>query len=121
MTRRGTVSTNEPSAATAAGGKRYRERHATRFTEDFFRPFAGNLVASSIGIGTYLGECDDADDASYAIALRASLERGMNLVDTSVNYRCQRSERVVGKVLRDAIADGVVARDEVIVCTKGGY
>jgi aryl-alcohol dehydrogenase-like predicted oxidoreductase len=121
MTRRVTSSTSESSSATATGCKRYRERFASRFSEDFFRPFAGPLVASSIGIGTYLGECDDADDASYTTALRASLERGINLVDSSVNYRCQRSERLVGAVLRDAIAAGVVARDEVIVCTKGGY
>ena len=121
MTRRGPTSTSEPSAATAEGGKRYHARFASRFADDFFRPFAGNLVASSIGIGTYLGECSDADDASYADALRESLARGINLVDTSVNYRCQRSERVVGAVLKDAIAAGVVARDEVIVCTKGGY
>jgi aryl-alcohol dehydrogenase-like predicted oxidoreductase len=121
MTRRVTSSTSESSGATATGGNRYRERFASRFSEDFFRPFAGTLVASSIGIGTYLGECDDADDASYAAAVRASLERGINLVDSSVNYRCQRSERLVGSVLHDAIAAGVVARDEVIVCTKGGY
>jgi len=89
--------------------------------DDFFRPFAGGLAASSLGIGTYLGECDDADDAGYASAIRAALERGINVIDSSINYRCQRSERTVGNTLRDAIADGVVKRDEVIICTKGGY
>lgn len=79
------------------------------------------LTASSIGIGTYLGECDDSDDARYAAALRGALERGINVIDTSINYRCQRSERVAGRVLRESIAAGIVSRDEVIVCTKGGY
>jgi aryl-alcohol dehydrogenase-like predicted oxidoreductase len=74
-----------------------------------------------VGIGTYLGECDDSNDASYAAAIRAALERGVNVIDCSINYRCQRSERTVGDALRAAIADGVVKRDEVIVCTKGGY
>lgn len=78
-------------------------------------------MASSIGIGTYLGECDDVDDAHYARALGAALEQGINVIDASINYRCQRSERTVGSALRNAIASGVVARDEVIVCTKGGY
>ena len=78
-------------------------------------------MASSIGIGTYLGECDDTDDARYASAARAALERGINVFDASINYRCQRSERTLGAVLRDAIAAGVATRDEVIVCTKGGY
>jgi aryl-alcohol dehydrogenase-like predicted oxidoreductase len=41
----------------------------------------------------------------------------VNVVDTAVNYRCQRSERVVGAALRDASA----ARDEVVVATKGGF
>ena len=121
MTRRAPTATREHQCATAAGTERLRQRVASRFVDDFFRPFAGNLAASSIGLGTYLGECDDADDARYSAALRAALENGINLIDSSINYRCQRSERVVGAVLRDAIADGVVSRDEVIVCTKGGY
>src|SRR5215207_2663754 len=66
MTRRGTPSTGKQARATGAGTERFRERFADALTEDFFRPFAGSLNASSIGIGTYLGECDDADDASYA-------------------------------------------------------
>jgi aryl-alcohol dehydrogenase-like predicted oxidoreductase len=121
MTRRGVPSTSKNQRATAAGTERYRRRVGDRFIDDFFRPFAGDLVASSIGIGTYLGQCEDADDASYTGAVRAALENGINIIDSSVNYRCQRSERVVGAVLRDSIDAGVVARDEVIVCTKGGY
>lgn len=121
MTKRGTSSTSKRSSATQAGTQRYRDRFASRFADDYFRLFAGSLVASSIGVGTYLGDCTDADDAGYSTAIRGALERGINLVDSSVNYRCQRSERVVGSVLRNAIVEGVVARDEVIVCTKGGY
>jgi len=79
------------------------------------------LTAASLGIGTYLGECTDSDDAGYASAIAVALRRGINVIDSSINYRCQRSERVVGAALRDAIDAGVVARDEVIVCTKGGY
>jgi aryl-alcohol dehydrogenase-like predicted oxidoreductase len=121
MTRRGSPSSGKDQRATASGTERFQQRFAESFDTDFFRPFAGGLVASSIGIGTYLGECDDTDDARYASAARAALERGINVFDASINYRCQRSERTLGGVLRDAIAAGVAARDEVIVCTKGGY
>jgi aryl-alcohol dehydrogenase-like predicted oxidoreductase len=121
MTRRGSPEIGTQERATASGTERYRQRLGERFADDYFRPIGDALAASSIGIGTYLGECDDADDASYAAAIRAALEQGINLIDSSVNYRCQRSERTVGLVLRDAIADGTVKRDEVIVCTKGGY
>ena len=121
MTRRGSPTIGTEQRATAAGTARYRQRFGERFADDFFRPLGDALVASSIGIGTYLGECDDADDAAYAGAIRAALERGVNIIDSSVNYRCQRAERTVGLVLRDAINDGIIKRDEVIVCTKGGY
>lgn len=121
MTRRGSPSTSKDQRASASGTERFKRRFADGFAADFFRPFAGDLVASSVGIGTYLGECDDSNDASYAAAIRAALERGVNVIDCSINYRCQRSERTVGDALRAAIADGVVKRDEVIVCTKGGY
>src|SRR5689334_22736228 len=121
MTRRGSASIGKNHRSGPAGTGRYRDRFAAGLADDFFRPFARSLVASSIGIGTYLGECDDDDDADYAKTIRAALEGGINLVDTSANYRCQRSERVVGRVLDEAITAGVLARDEIIVCTKGGY
>ena len=121
MTRRGSPSTGKDQGASPLGTARFQRRFADRFADDFFRPFAGELAASSLGIGTYLGECNDTDDTSYAAAIRAALERGINVIDSSINYRCQRSERVVGETLRAAIADGLVKRDEVIICTKGGY
>ncbi|HEV2644689.1 MAG TPA: aldo/keto reductase [Candidatus Elarobacter sp.] len=74
---------------------------------------------SALGIGTALGAPDDADDAAYAIALAAALDGGVTLLDTAINYRCQRSERVVGRVLRER-AGSNGARGP-IVSTKGGY
>jgi aryl-alcohol dehydrogenase-like predicted oxidoreductase len=121
MTRRGSPSTGDDHCASASGTERFKRRFAAGFAADFFRPFAGGLTASSLGIGTYLGECDDSTDASYTASIRAALERGINVIDSSINYRCQRSERAIGNALRAAIADGVVKRDEVILCTKGGY
>jgi aryl-alcohol dehydrogenase-like predicted oxidoreductase len=121
MTRRGSPSIGKDQGASPPGTARFQRRFADRFADDFFRPFAGELAASSLGIGTYLGECDDGDDTNYGTAIRAALERGINVIDSSINYRCQRSERVVGETLRAAIADGLVKRDEVIICTKGGY
>ena len=121
MTRRGSPSIGKDQGASPLGTARFQRRFADRFANDFFRPIAGELAASSLGIGTYLGDCEDADDEGYAAAIRAALERGINVIDSSINYRCQRSERVVGETLRAAIADGVVKRDEVIICTKGGY
>lgn len=107
--------------ATVTGTERLAARFAPERIPDFYRPAAGALLVSSIGIGTYLGEPDDADDRRYEEALRAAVTAGLNVIDTAINYRCQRSERVVGRALATLFDDGVARRDEVIVCSKGGY
>lgn len=110
-------------SATAAGTARYRDRLAGRVAAGHLReaPGLGGLVASSIGLGSYLGEESDAADAEYRAATRLALSLGANVLDAAINYRNQRSERALGAGLADAIAAGVVARDEVIVATKGGF
>jgi aryl-alcohol dehydrogenase-like predicted oxidoreductase len=85
-----------------------------------FRKMLG-LATSSIGIGTYLGESDDATDAAYEDALRTALLGGINLVDTAVNYRFQRSERSIGKVIAQLVSADKIRREEIVVATKGGY
>jgi len=79
------------------------------------------LSVSSIGIGTYLGEPDAATDADYEAALTAALGGGINLIDTAVNYRFQRSERTIGKVIAAMTAAGTIRREEIVVASKGGY
>jgi aryl-alcohol dehydrogenase-like predicted oxidoreductase len=98
------------------------EAYASRFTNlpGNFRPMLGCSV-SSIGIGTYLGEPTDQDDRAYDEALKAALRGGINLIDTAVNYRFQRSERTIGKAFADLTAAGELKREEVVVATKGGY
>ena len=111
-----------PGVATAEGTARFEARFAERYADDFYRALGREGVrVSSIGLGSYLGECDDATDDGYADTAPAALEHGINLLDTAINYRCQRSERSIGRALARAIEGGIVARDEVVVCTKGGY
>jgi aryl-alcohol dehydrogenase-like predicted oxidoreductase len=107
--------------ATPRGTARYRARHAERFARDFYRAGPLGLSLSSIGIGTYLGDDSDGDDLAYADAVRAAIGAGVNVVDTAINYRCQRSERAIGRALHGALIAGEVTRDEIVVCTKGGY
>ncbi|HXX94595.1 MAG TPA: aldo/keto reductase [Planctomycetota bacterium] len=79
------------------------------------------LKLSSIGLGTYLGNADPVTDGKYASAVGKALSVGLNVLDTAANYRYQRSERSVGAGLRKAIEEGIVARDEVVLCSKGGF
>ncbi len=115
-----------PGRATPEGTASYRERFPQlRDAGHFRRPehAAGptELWMSSIGAGTYLGEPDDATDREYTAALGRAMRSGINVLDTAINYRHQRSERNVGAALRHAVDSGEVKRNEVVVCTKAGY
>ena len=107
--------------ATDEGTRRYAKRCAPGVPAEHFHLCSPLGLLSSIGIGTYLGNEDAATDALYRRAVGRALERGLNVVDTAVNYRGQRSERAVGAALADLIGRGGLARDEVVVATKGGY
>lgn len=107
--------------ATEAGTTRFRQRFEERFIPDFYRTTPSGLTISSIGIGTYLGESSDSDDAAYEASIAAAIGSGINLIDTAINYRSQRSERAVGAAIQQVIASGTATRDELVVCSKGGY
>ena len=110
----------EARRATTSGTQRFEARTTGRLA-DFQRALPRSLAASALGMGTYLGDCTDAEDALYTQTVRAAIAAGINVIDTAINYRCQRSERAVGHAVVEAIAAGEVRRDELIVCTKGGY
>ncbi|MGH7859185.1 MAG: aldo/keto reductase, partial [Candidatus Binatia bacterium] len=109
-----------PGFATGEGTARYAARLSKTVHPAHFREAAG-LRLSSIGLGTYLGSETEDDDALYVEAVEAAVRLGANVLDTAINYRCQRSERAIGRALAGLFASGEVARDEVVVATKGGY
>src|SRR5262245_38236598 len=106
--------------ATGEGTARYAARCAPRAAPGHFRSWQG-LTLSSVGLGTYLGDDDAETDRAYQAAAVRALELGMNVLDSAINYRHQRSERSVGAALRTLIEAGVIARDEVLLATKGGF
>lgn len=106
--------------ATPEGTARYRDRFAARAAAGHFRQ-CNELWLSSLGVGTYLGEHDDATDELYARAVARVLELGCNVIDTAINYRFQRSERSIAAALGALVAQGKLARDEVVVASKAGF
>ena len=106
--------------ATAEGTAGYRARRGARAGEGHFRTWRG-LTLSSLGIGTYLGAEDEATDRAYEATVRRALELGFNVVDSAINYRHQRSERNVGAVLRALAREVRIAREDVLLATKGGF
>jgi aryl-alcohol dehydrogenase-like predicted oxidoreductase len=109
------------SHATGTGTKRYAGRIGGRVATGHFCELGPGVLASTVGIGTYLGAEDAGTDAQYRQAIRRAVERGINVIDTAVNYRHQRSERAIGAALADLAARRVAARDELIIATKGGF
>src|SRR6266704_807085 len=107
------------NSATAEGTRRFADRFRARAASGHFRETRG-LVLPSLGIGTYLGQPDAKTDESYTAAVVAAAESGIHLIDTAINYRFQRSERSIRAAL-DQLARKGFQRDEVVLCTKGGY
>ena len=103
--------------ATSDGTAAYARRVAA--APGHFRPAFG-LTVSSIGLGTYLGREDDGTDRAYVETIEAAVAGGINVLDTAVSYRLQRSERAVGAA-RSALGEGGVPRAQVVVSSKAGY
>ncbi len=105
------------------------DRATAEATQNFFskqsldaamvRGFDG-LSVSALAAGTYLGSLDDADDRRYENALVAAAQGGINLFDTAVNYRCQRSERTIAYVIKKLGGLGI-ARNQLVISSKGGF
>jgi aryl-alcohol dehydrogenase-like predicted oxidoreductase len=106
--------------ATREGTARYRQRFQNNAAENHFR-LEQDLYLSSIGIGTYLGNPDALTDQKYEATVTRAVQLGANVIDTAANYRFQRSERSIGKALEQLVTRHGFARDELVVCTKGGY
>jgi aryl-alcohol dehydrogenase-like predicted oxidoreductase len=106
-------------SATKEGTTRYAQKFASRAAAGHFREVQ-RLALSSLGMGTYLGQPDTKTDEGYAAAAVAAVENGINVLDAAINYRFQRSERSIGVALRQ-LAARRFERDEIVVCTKGGY
>lgn len=101
-----------------------RPAHAADHAPDFTRPLGALGAVSALAIGTALGDPTDAEDTRYGEAIDAALAAGVTLIDTAINYRCQRSERAVGRALARARSNAALdghRTGSVVVCTKGGY
>lgn len=107
-------------AARSESTKRYAARFGSVTAQGHFREEQG-LTMSSVGVGTYLGDADPETDEHYRKAIVHAVEKGVNVLDTAINYRYQRSERSIGQAIRDLTASGKATRDELVISTKAGY
>ena len=103
--------------ATSEGTGNFEARFGQASQTGFFREFQG-LRLASIGLGTYLGEMDDSTDEASFRAVEALAAGGVNVIDSAINYRGQRSERTIGRALKDLIGKGKVHNKKREVSSK---
>lgn len=80
-----------------------------------------NLLLSNVGIGTYLGDADARTDELVTNAVKQSIQSGINVIDTAINYRSQKAERSVGKAIGELTKEGKINRDQLFISSKNGY
>ena len=81
-----------------------------------------DLILSSIGMGTYLGDLSKEDDTDIENALYESVKsHAINVIDSAINYRAMKSEKSIGRSITRLVNDGIISRDEIFVSTKNGY
>ena len=84
--------------------------------------YVHGLHLSSIGIGSYLGEPDEATAAKLEEAVHDSILGGINVIDTSINYLGQRAEKAIGKALRRLLMkEHALTREALFISTKTGF
>ncbi|MDU2066822.1 MAG: aldo/keto reductase [Sporomusaceae bacterium] len=106
---------NLQTKATPQGTAGYAQKHK----ELAYRSLGNTgLVVSEAGFGSYRLFLTEE---SHKTALKTALQSGINLIDTSANYTDGQSEELIGQVLTELTNSGELARDEVVIVSKGGY
>ncbi|HFS82350.1 MAG TPA: aldo/keto reductase, partial [Epsilonproteobacteria bacterium] len=92
------------------------------YSRSFYR-YTGDFFVSSLGLGTFRKEPYREENyvISYKEAVKTSIENGVNVIDTAINYRYQVSEREIGEALEELFRYGVAKREALVVASKAGF
>jgi len=82
-----------------------------------------DLIFSKLGLGTFNKEPYKEENYvfHYIEAVKESIKKGINLIDTASNYRYGQSEKEIGIALKELYEEDSVKREELIICSKGGF
>ena len=109
-----------PGWATPAGTANYASTKTT-YRAAYRVDAVSGATLSAVGLGTYLGDATDEVDLAMEEAVYYTVSKGINVVDSAINYRGQRSERAVRLALRKLFGSGTVNREDVFISTKAGF
>jgi len=108
--------------ATNEGTNRFRDMAVQKGKSHLHFKSFDDLVLTSIGLGTYLGDLSKENDHDIENALYESVRSGaINVIDSAINYRAMKSEKSIGRAISRLVNDGIISRDEIFVSTKNGY
>jgi aryl-alcohol dehydrogenase-like predicted oxidoreductase len=108
--------------ATSEGTKKFRDSAVKKGNSYLHFKEFDDLILSSIGMGTYLGDLSKEDDNNIEIALYESVKSGaINVIDSAINYRAMKSEKSIGRSITKLVNEGIISRDAIFVSTKNGY
>jgi len=82
-----------------------------------------DLIFSKLGLGTFNAEPYKEENYvfHYIESVKQAVRSGINLIDTASNYRYSQSEKEIGIALHEMMSDEEVKREELIICSKGGF
>jgi uncharacterized protein len=104
--------------ATSAGTRAHADRQPAAAATAYGVLGRTGLTVCRLAFGGY--RVND-ESPVHRSALERAIAAGVNLIDTSTNYTDGGSERLVGRVVGEAIRRGRVAREEIVVVSKIGY
>lgn len=114
-----------PGFATPEGTFKYSQRNREIPKENFKIPNLKSneqLHLSTLGYGSYIGDPIHEHDLLVKKAVMDSVASGgVNVIDTAINYRYMKAERTIGVALKELSKDHGIEREELFVCSKGGY
>ncbi len=90
--------------------------------KDFFIKH-NDLIFSKLGLGTFNKEPYKEENYvfHYIEGVKQAIKSGINLIDTASNYRYGQSEKEIGIALQELYSENAVKREELIICSKGGF
>lgn len=97
---------------------------AKRFSnyKDFYIRSNG-LILSKLGLGTFNKEPYKEENYvfHYIEGVKEAVRSGINVIDTASNYRYGMSEKEIGEALKELFDAGEAKREELVICSKGGF
>lgn len=113
---------NYSGSASHSGTSKFVEYANSKGINSLHFKIIENIYLSSIGMGTYLGNLSRRDDTDIENAVYNSITSGgINVIDTSINYRSMLSEKSIGRALVRIFEEKIIDRSQIFISTKNGY